>query len=49
MYEFLVSGLNRAAASKQAKKGRGNLYIHGCTALFQVKKILSSLFTPQPF
>jgi hypothetical protein len=38
VYEFLVSGLNRAAASKQAKKGRGNLHIQGCTALLQVKK-----------
>jgi hypothetical protein len=36
VYEFLVSGLNRATASKQAKKGRGNLYIQGCTALLQV-------------
>ena len=49
MYEFLVSGLNRAAASKQAKKGRGNLHIQGCTALLQVNFFLSSLFTPQPF
>jgi hypothetical protein len=49
VYELLVSGLNRAAASKQAKKGRGNLHIQGCTALLQVKNFLSSLFTPQPF
>ena len=49
VYEFLVSDLNRAAASKQAKKGRGNLHIQGCTTLLQVKKNLSSLFTLQPF
>uniref|UniRef100_A0A2N9ETW2 Aminotransferase-like plant mobile domain-containing protein n=1 Tax=Fagus sylvatica TaxID=28930 RepID=A0A2N9ETW2_FAGSY len=36
VYEFLVSGLNRAAASKQAKKARGNLHIQGCTALLQI-------------
>uniref|UniRef100_A0A2N9GZ64 Aminotransferase-like plant mobile domain-containing protein n=1 Tax=Fagus sylvatica TaxID=28930 RepID=A0A2N9GZ64_FAGSY len=36
VYEFLVSGLNRAAASMQAKKGRGNLHIQGCTALLQI-------------
>ena len=36
-YEFLVSGLNRIVASKQAKKARGNLHIQGCTALLQVK------------
>uniref|UniRef100_A0A2N9F470 Aminotransferase-like plant mobile domain-containing protein n=1 Tax=Fagus sylvatica TaxID=28930 RepID=A0A2N9F470_FAGSY len=36
VYEFLVSGLNRAAASKQAKKTRGNLHIQGCTALLQI-------------
>ena len=36
MYEFLVSGKNRAATSKQAKKGNGNLHIQGCTALLQV-------------
>uniref|UniRef100_A0A2N9IPD5 Aminotransferase-like plant mobile domain-containing protein n=1 Tax=Fagus sylvatica TaxID=28930 RepID=A0A2N9IPD5_FAGSY len=31
-----ISGLNRATASKQAKKGRGNLHIQGCTALLQI-------------
>ena len=36
VYEFLVSGLNHVAASKQAKKDRGNLHIQGCTALLQV-------------
>uniref|UniRef100_A0A2N9GQH8 Aminotransferase-like plant mobile domain-containing protein n=1 Tax=Fagus sylvatica TaxID=28930 RepID=A0A2N9GQH8_FAGSY len=36
VYEFLVSGLNRAAASKQAKKAKGNLHIQGCTALLQI-------------
>ena len=36
VYEFLVSGLNRAVTSKQAKKDRGNLHIQGCTALLQV-------------
>ena len=46
MYEFLVSGLNRAAASKQAKKSRGNLHIQGYTALLQVNFFLSTLFTP---
>jgi hypothetical protein len=49
VYDFLVSGLSRAASSMQAKKGRGNLHIQGCTALLQVKIFLSSLFTPQPF
>ena len=49
VYEFLVSGLNQAVASKQAKKAKGNLHIQGCTVLLQVKKNLSSLFTPQPF
>jgi hypothetical protein len=49
VYDFLVSGLSRAASSMQAKKGRGNLHIQGCTALLQVKFFLSSLFTPQPF
>ena len=49
VYEFLVSSLNRAVASKQAKKGRGNLHIQDCTSLLQVKFFLSSLFTPQPF
>ena len=49
VYEFLVSGLNCAIASKQAKKGRGNLHIQDCTSLLQVKFFLSSLFTPQPF
>uniref|UniRef100_A0A2N9IB66 Ubiquitin-like protease family profile domain-containing protein n=1 Tax=Fagus sylvatica TaxID=28930 RepID=A0A2N9IB66_FAGSY len=33
---FLVSGLSRAASSMQAKKGRGNLHIQGCTALLQI-------------
>jgi hypothetical protein len=37
VYEFLVSGLNCAAASKKAQKTRGNLHIQGCTALLQVK------------
>uniref|UniRef100_A0A2N9FVJ1 Aminotransferase-like plant mobile domain-containing protein n=1 Tax=Fagus sylvatica TaxID=28930 RepID=A0A2N9FVJ1_FAGSY len=36
VHEFLVSGLNHAAASKQSKKGRGNLHIQGCTALLQI-------------
>ena len=36
VYEFLVSGLNRAAASKQVKKCRGNLHIQDCIALLQV-------------
>uniref|UniRef100_A0A2N9EPJ1 Aminotransferase-like plant mobile domain-containing protein n=1 Tax=Fagus sylvatica TaxID=28930 RepID=A0A2N9EPJ1_FAGSY len=36
VYEFLVSGLNRAAASKQAKKAKGNLHIQGYTALLQI-------------
>ena len=49
VYEFLVSGLNRAAALKQVKEGRGNLHIQGCIALLQVNFFLSSLFTPQPF
>jgi hypothetical protein len=49
VYDFLVSGLSRAASSMQAKKGRGNLHVQGCTALLQVKIFLSSLFTPQPF
>ena len=46
VYDFLVSGLSRAASSMQAKKGKGNLHIQGCTALLQVKFFLSSLFTP---
>ena len=37
VYEFLVSGLNRVAASQKAQKTRGNLHIQGCTALLQVK------------
>jgi hypothetical protein len=37
VYEFLVSGLNRAATSKQAQKTRSNLHIQGCTTLLQVK------------
>ena len=37
VYEFLVSGLNRTAASKKAQKTRGNLHIQGCTALLHVK------------
>jgi hypothetical protein len=49
VYDFLVSGLSRAASSMQAKKGRCNLHIQGCTALLQIKIFLSSLFTPQPF
>uniref|UniRef100_A0A2N9HKH0 Aminotransferase-like plant mobile domain-containing protein n=1 Tax=Fagus sylvatica TaxID=28930 RepID=A0A2N9HKH0_FAGSY len=36
VYDFLVSGLSRAASSMQAKKGRGNLHIQGCTALLQI-------------
>uniref|UniRef100_A0A2N9GXI5 Aminotransferase-like plant mobile domain-containing protein n=1 Tax=Fagus sylvatica TaxID=28930 RepID=A0A2N9GXI5_FAGSY len=36
VYEFLVSGLNRAAASQKAQKTRGNLHIQGCTALLQI-------------
>jgi hypothetical protein len=49
VYDFLVSGLSRAASLMQAKKGRGNLHIQGCIALLQVNFFLSSLFTPQPF
>ena len=37
VYEFLVSGLNRAVASKKAQENRGNLHIQGCIALLQVK------------
>ena len=37
VYEFLISGLNRTAASKKAQKTRDNLHIQGCTALLQVK------------
>uniref|UniRef100_A0A2N9FPX2 Aminotransferase-like plant mobile domain-containing protein n=1 Tax=Fagus sylvatica TaxID=28930 RepID=A0A2N9FPX2_FAGSY len=36
VYEFLVSGLNHAVASKKAQKNRGNLHIQGCTALLQI-------------
>uniref|UniRef100_A0A2N9FKS4 Aminotransferase-like plant mobile domain-containing protein n=1 Tax=Fagus sylvatica TaxID=28930 RepID=A0A2N9FKS4_FAGSY len=39
VYDFLVSGLSRAekkSSSMQAKKGRGNLHIQGCTALLQI-------------
>ena len=37
VYEFLVSGLNRAVATKKAQKNKGNLHIQGCIALLQVK------------
>uniref|UniRef100_A0A2N9I4P2 Aminotransferase-like plant mobile domain-containing protein n=1 Tax=Fagus sylvatica TaxID=28930 RepID=A0A2N9I4P2_FAGSY len=36
VYEFLVSGLNRAAVSQKVHKTRGNLHIQGCTALLQI-------------
>uniref|UniRef100_A0A2N9ER27 Aminotransferase-like plant mobile domain-containing protein n=1 Tax=Fagus sylvatica TaxID=28930 RepID=A0A2N9ER27_FAGSY len=37
VYEFLVSGLNHAAASQEStQKTKGNLHIQGCTALLQI-------------
>uniref|UniRef100_A0A2N9GHQ8 Aminotransferase-like plant mobile domain-containing protein n=1 Tax=Fagus sylvatica TaxID=28930 RepID=A0A2N9GHQ8_FAGSY len=36
VYEYLICGLNRAAASKKARNNRGNLHIQGCTALLQI-------------
>jgi hypothetical protein len=37
VYEFLVSGLNHAAALQKAQKTKGNLHIQGCIAFLQVK------------
>uniref|UniRef100_A0A2N9FFP8 Aminotransferase-like plant mobile domain-containing protein n=1 Tax=Fagus sylvatica TaxID=28930 RepID=A0A2N9FFP8_FAGSY len=49
VYDFLVSGLSRAASSMQAKKGRGNLHIQGCTALLQVLSVLVAMPWEQDF
>uniref|UniRef100_A0A2N9IFH2 Aminotransferase-like plant mobile domain-containing protein n=1 Tax=Fagus sylvatica TaxID=28930 RepID=A0A2N9IFH2_FAGSY len=49
VYDFLVSGLSRAASSMQAKKGRGNLHIQGCTALLQVLSVLVAMPWEQEF
>ena len=37
VYEYLIYGLNRAAASKKVRNNRGKLHIQGCIALLQVK------------
>uniref|UniRef100_A0A2N9J723 Aminotransferase-like plant mobile domain-containing protein n=1 Tax=Fagus sylvatica TaxID=28930 RepID=A0A2N9J723_FAGSY len=49
VYDFLVSGLSRAASSMQAKKGRLNLHIQGCTALLQVLSVLVAMPWEQEF
>jgi hypothetical protein len=36
VYEYLVTGLNRASAAKRSRTFQGNVHIVGCTAILQV-------------